>query len=120
MKKTENERSIEELMTLLADVTEWGDQCLSVKIGYKRAREYYAVGESFLDDNDWGFVATTETMHNGTAEGQGKTLNEALYQLALNVHKKNCSALRNAERTHKASERVVLNFTTNRSEIKRD
>lgn len=80
-------KTVEELMKLLAIMTGWSDQSLSVTIGYKAARGWDANTEWIVDDKDWGFVVATTIC--GAKEldvsAQGKTLEDALFALAKNV-----------------------------------
>lgn len=51
--------SIDKLMALLAHATDWGDQSLSVTVGYKRARDWDGNTESTLNQHNKGFVVST-------------------------------------------------------------
>jgi len=80
--------TVEQLMDLLADLTGWDDQCLSVKIGYKRARIRTAQDESHLDSKDKGFTVATSicgSFKEDSVTAQGKSLEEALRNLAGEV-----------------------------------
>ncbi len=80
--------TVEQLMDLLAELTGWGDQCLSVRIGYKRARIHTAQDESHLDPDDRGFTVATSicgSFKEADITSQGETLEEALRNLAGEV-----------------------------------
>lgn len=78
--------TVQELMTLLSRLTGWGNQSLSVSIGYKRARVRTAQDESHLDDSEWGFTAGTRICgQDRDASAQGRTLEEALWALCKEV-----------------------------------
>lgn len=74
--------SVPELMTLLGKLTGWGDQSLSVDIGYKRRRDYDEHADSYLNDRAWGFTAGTKVCgQSQDVHAQGPTLEEALWAL---------------------------------------
>lgn len=78
--------TVQELMTLLGKLTEWGDQSLSVSIGYKRACVRVAQDESHLNDSEWGFTARTRICgQDRDVSAQGGTLEEALWALCKEV-----------------------------------
>lgn len=80
--------TVEELMTLLADLTNWGDQSLSVHVGYKRARVQTAQDESHLDENDKGFTVSTTICgdyKDSRVSSEGPTLEKALWNLANEI-----------------------------------
>jgi hypothetical protein len=80
--------TVNELMTLLATLTGWGDQSLSVKIGFKRARVHTAQDDSHLDENSWGYVASTKILGVDQETGaQGTDLPAALWALCEEVVK---------------------------------
>lgn len=82
--------TVPELMTLLSKLTGWGDQSLSVAIGYKRARVRTAQDESHLDDRTRGFTVGTTMAYTGGGQdrdihAQGSTLEEALWVLCRGI-----------------------------------
>jgi hypothetical protein len=78
--------TVEELMTLLAKLTGWSDQSLSVEIGFKRARIRTAQDESHLDERSWGFVASTKVVGCAQTVGaQGTDLPATLWALCEEV-----------------------------------
>lgn len=81
-----SKRSIEELMKLLADITGWSDQSLTVHISYMRARVYDDYGDNLGLSNDWGYVvSTTVCGMELRVSSQSKTLEKALENLARDV-----------------------------------
>lgn len=71
-----------ELMTLLGQLTGWGDQSLTVDIGYKRRRDYNDQDDSYLNDRVWGFTASVKIIgEDSTVGAQGATLETALWSL---------------------------------------
>lgn len=73
-------------MILLGKLTSWGDQSLSVSMGYKRARVYTAQDESHLDDKTRGFTVETKICgQDCNVHAQGPTLEEALWALCRKV-----------------------------------
>lgn len=78
--------TVPELMTLLGKLTDWGDQGLSVSVGYKRARVFTAQDESHLDNGAWGFVVGTKICgQNRDVGAQGRTFEEALWALCREI-----------------------------------
>lgn len=78
--------TVQELMTLLGKLTGWGDQSLSVSVGYKRARVRIAQDESHLDDSEWGFTAGTRICgQDRDISAQGDSLEKALWELCKEV-----------------------------------
>jgi hypothetical protein len=78
-----------ELMILLGKLTGWGDQSLSVSVGYKRARVWDAQDDSHLDDGTWGFTTGTRVCgQDHDVHAQGPTLEAALWALCEEVVKK--------------------------------
>lgn len=78
--------TVQELMTLLGKLTGWGDQSLSVSVGYKRARVYTAQNDSHLNNHEWGFTARTRICgQDRDVSAQGSTLEEALWTLCKEV-----------------------------------
>jgi hypothetical protein len=78
--------TVEELMTLLAKLTGWSDQSLSVEIGFKRARVRTAQDDSHLDDRSWGFVVSTKAVGNDRMIGaQATNLPAALWALCEEI-----------------------------------
>lgn len=78
--------TVVELMILLARLTEYGDQSLSVEIGFKRSRVWTAQDDSHLDERSWGFVASTKVLGLTQAVGaQGADLPAALWALCKEV-----------------------------------
>lgn len=47
--------NVGELMKLLAVMTRWSNQTLSVDVSYMPARMYVGEDDSYLDNQDWGF-----------------------------------------------------------------
>lgn len=85
---TDVDLAVSELMTLLGKLTGWGDQSLSVEIGYKRARVWDAQDESHLSDGRWGFTAGTKICgQDSDVHAQGETLEKALWALCQEVVK---------------------------------
>lgn len=77
--------TVPELMTLLAELTRWGDQSLEVRIGYKRARSWDESGESTLSNDKRGFVASVKPISLPDVSAQGETLEQALWALCEEV-----------------------------------
>lgn len=98
--------SVEELMTLLAKLTGWSDQSLSVEIGFKRARTIVAQDESYLNENVRGFIVSTKLIgHDHSIGAQGADLLSALWALCEEIVKKTEDAYkRQARDAYKARE----------------
>jgi len=80
------EPTAEDLMKLLHEMTGWGDNCCKVKIGYMRARNRIAQDGTEVDHEDWGWVATANVINGPDVAGQGKTLEDALIDVAQKIH----------------------------------
>lgn len=102
--------TIPELMTLLAALTGWSDQSLSVEIGFKRARTWTAQDESHLDERSRGFVASTKIVCLTQVVGaQGIDLPTALWALCEEVVKKVDEAhRRSANEATKARDAIAM------------
>ena len=81
--------TIEQSMKLLAAITGWSSQSLGVDIGYKEAKTWDADQEPTLHPNNWGWVVSTTICSKDTfsISAQGKSLEEALWRLALEVER---------------------------------
>lgn len=89
--KTEDKKypPVEELMKLIAVLNRWSNTSSSVAISYMPARVYTAQDESHLDDTNWGWAAGTTICGTKLDVGaQGKTLEEALWRLAVAIPEK--------------------------------
>lgn len=74
--------TVPELMTLLGQLTGWGDQSLSVDVGFKRRRDHIDEYDSSLNDRVWGFTASVKLIVDDNSTGaQGETLEAALWSL---------------------------------------
>lgn len=106
------EKRFKEYMTLFAKLTGWGDQSLSVSVGFKRARQFTAPDASHLSDTDWGFVASTTTLQDGNSKisGQGPSLEEAFANLADNIVERLGSASTRAHNTARAANAALDEF----------
>ncbi len=102
--------TVEELMTLLAKVSGWGDQSLSVKIGFKRARVYDSQDESHLDENDRGFTASTSICGGSDIATFAPTLEEALYKLVAEAQKATRGKLLHQRQRLESMNKVVEEF----------
>lgn len=101
---------IERMMKLLAEVTGWSDQCLSVETGYKRRRQQLSQDESTIVDGDWGWVVSTTICGTGELKvsAQGETLEEALRNLAASIPHTLCErASRYTSHAQRATELVA-------------
>ncbi len=105
-----------ELMILLGKLTGWGDQSLSVSIGWKRARVYTAQDESHLDDHTRGFTVGTKVCgQDRDVNAQGPTLEEALWALCVEVMAQ-ASRTRDRAATQAAeADKVLVEFLRSRS-----
>lgn len=104
--------TVAELMSLLAELTDQGDQSLSVRVGYKRMRVFTAQDDSHLDDKTWGYVVSTRISgqdQSQDASAQGEGLEQALWALCMEVTK----------RAEAAQERVVTRATKARDGLAR-
>lgn len=79
-------------MKLIAELTGgYGNESTRVRIGYMPSRKYNGFGESEgLNYDDWGWVASTKlcSTEDLDCSGQGKSLPEALADLAKNMTNK--------------------------------
>jgi len=98
-----------ELLTLLGQLTGWGDQSLSVDVGFKRQRIYDDQDDSHLSDRTWGFVVSTKILgQDHTTSTQGETLEAALWSLCEEVIRRvEDIARRRAEASEKARDAMT-------------
>ncbi len=107
--------TVPELMTLLGELTNWSDQGLSVSIGYKRARVFMAQDETRLDNNTWGFVVSTRVCGQGQDIGaQGKTLEEALWTLCVEIVEQSSKTRQRASANETAARKTLDEFLWSR------
>lgn len=89
--KTEDKKypSVAELMKLIAVLNRWSNASSTVSVSYMPARVYTAQDESHLDYDNWGWaVGTTICGTKLDVGAQGKTLEEALWRLAVAIPEK--------------------------------
>ncbi len=81
-------------MKRLAQVTGWGNQSCQVTFGYMPARVHVAQDDSYLDNDNWGYIVSTTIcgMDKTLVSAQGKSLEEALSNLIEEIPKK-CLAM---------------------------
>ncbi len=73
-------------MTLLGQLTGYGDQSLEVCVGYKRRRDYDSQDESHLNNDVWGFTVSTKVLGlSHPINEQGETLEAALWSLCETI-----------------------------------
>lgn len=108
-----------ELLTLLGQLTGWGDQSLSVDVGFKRQRVYDDLDDSHLSDHVRGFVVSTKILgQDHTTHAQGETLEVALWALCEEVIRRvEDIARRRTEASEKARDAMTkLIMQRNRAE----